>query len=95
MKPLGKTIIGKQTDADPPQSYPFPAEANHCYRVYVDAEPGIQDIEVVIDDSAGIAAGQGSSGGPPVVCFKERDAATVAVSVGRGGGVYALQIWSD
>jgi hypothetical protein len=102
MKPVGKTIIGKQTAADSPQSYPFPAEANHCYRVYVEAEAGIEDIEVVIDDSAGIAAGQGSSGGPPAVvlengavCFKERDAATVAVSVGRGGGTYALEIWSD
>ena len=101
MKLVSKTLAGKQSDADPPQSYPFQAEAKRCYRVYAQADGHIETLNVAIEDSAGVAAGQDSAGSTSVVlrdgavCFKESDAATVVVSVGRGGGAYALQVWGD
>jgi hypothetical protein len=102
MKLVSKTITGKQSDADPPQSYPFQTEAKRCYRVYAQGDGHIENLNVAIEDSAGVAAGQDSPAGSTsvvlhdgAVCFKESDAATVVVSVGRGGGVYALQVWGD
>jgi hypothetical protein len=102
MKPMGKTLTGKQADQDAPQSFPFDAKANHCYRVYAQASDGIKDLDVVVKDSAGIMVGQDSTDDPsPVVledggvCFSKDDKASVVVSVGMGKGNYALQIWSD
>jgi hypothetical protein len=102
MKPVGKTLTGKQGDQDPPQSFPLKAEANHCYRVYAQAADGIKDLDLAIKDSAGAIAGEDSTDDPsPVVledgavCFTEADAATVVVAVGMGKGAYAVQIWSD
>ncbi len=102
MKPIGKTLTGKQSDQDAPQSFPLKAEANHCYRVYAQAADGIKDLDLAIKDSAGAIAGEDSTDDPsPVVledgavCFTEADAATVVVSVGMGKGRYAVQIWGD
>jgi hypothetical protein len=102
MKVIGKTLTGKQSDQDTPQSFPLKAEANHCYRVYAQAADGIKDLDLAIKDSAGAIAGEDSTDDPsPVVledgaiCFTEADAATVVVSVGMGKGKYAVQIWGD
>jgi hypothetical protein len=103
MKVVGKTLTGKQTDQQPPQSYPLDAKANHCYRAYAQAADGIKDLDLVIKDGDGIAAGEDSTDDPsPVVledgavCFTVDDPkATVVVSVGMGGGNYAVQVWSD
>jgi hypothetical protein len=102
MKLVGKTLTGKQSDQDPPQTFPLKAEANHCYRVYAQAAEGIKDLDLAIKDSTGAIAGEDTTDDPsPVVledgavCFKEADAASVIVSVGMGKGAYAVQIWKD
>jgi len=102
MKIVGKTSIGKQADQDKPQSFPLEAKAGHCYRVYAQAAESIRDLDVAVKDSAGVAVGEDSTDDPsPVVledgavCFTKDDAASVVVSVGMGGGDYALQIWGD
>jgi hypothetical protein len=102
MKPVGKTLTGKQSDQDPPQSFPFKAEAKHCYRVYAQAADGIKDLDLAVKDSTGAIAGDDSTDDPsPVVledgavCYTESDASTVVVSVGMGKGAYAVQIWGD
>ncbi len=102
MKLVGKTLTGKQSDQDPPQTFPFQAEANHCYRVYAQATEGIKDLDLAIKDGAGAMAGEDATDDPsPVlledgaICFKEADSATVVVSVGMGNGAYALEIWRD
>jgi hypothetical protein len=102
MKLVGKTLTGKQSDQDPPQSFPLKAEANHCYRVYAQAADGIKDLDLALKDSTGAVAGDDSTDDPsPViledgaVCFTEADAATVVVSVGMGKGRFAVQIWGD
>jgi hypothetical protein len=102
MKLVGKPLVGKQAEAEPPQSYPLKAEAKHCYRVYAQGQGGIEDLDVAIKDSAGWIAGQGAAGSATAVvpddgavCFKDNDAASVVVSVGRGGGTYAVQVWGN
>ncbi len=102
MSLFGATLTGKQGDQDPPQSFPFKAEAGHCYRVYAQASEGIRDLDLAIKDGAGAIAGEDSTddASPVVVedgavCFKEADSATVVASVGMGKGTYAVQIWKD
>ena len=93
---------GTQAAANLPQTFPFQAEANHCYRVYAQAADGIKDLDLAIKDSTGAIAGEDTTDDPsPVVledgavCFKEADSASVVVSVGMGKGAFALQIWKD
>jgi hypothetical protein len=102
MKLIGKTLTGKQSDQQPPQSFPLKAEAKHCYRVYAQAAEGIKDLDLAIKDSTGAIAGDDSTDDPsPVVledgavCYTESDASTVVVSVGMGTGAYAVQVWGD
>ncbi|MGH7294183.1 MAG: hypothetical protein ACRELB_04590 [Polyangiaceae bacterium] len=100
MKPVGKTLTGKQADQDAPQSFPFDARAGRCYRAYAQASEGIKDLDLVVKDSAGIIVGQDSTDdSSPVVmedgavCFSKDDRASVVVSVGMGKGAYSVQIW--
>ena len=93
---------GTQAANNPPQSFKFHADANHCYRAYAVAASGITDLDLLIKDSTGAVAGEDSTDDPtPVtledgaVCFKEADDATVMVSIGGGAGAYAGQIWGD
>jgi hypothetical protein len=102
LKVVGKTLTGKQSDQDPPQSFPLKAEGGHCYRVYAQGSEGIRDLDLAIKDSTGaVAAEDSTDDASPVVledglvCFKETDAAVVVVSVGLGKGTYALSIASD
>jgi hypothetical protein len=99
-KLLGKPLAGKQSDQDPPQSFPLKAEANACYRVFAQASEGIKDLDLAIKDSTGAIAGEDSTDDPsPVVledgavCFKAADDATLIVSVGLGKGNYAVEVW--
>jgi hypothetical protein len=101
-KLVGRTIAGKQSDREKPQAFPLEAKAHHCYRAYAQAGEGIRNIDVSIDDSAGIVVAEGATDEPSAVvpregavCFGRDDRASVVVSVGAGGGEYALQIWGD
>jgi hypothetical protein len=102
MHPLGAPLLGNQSAKNAPQSFPFKAQANHCYRVYGAAVTGIKDLDLLIKDSTGAVAGEDSTDDPTpvvledgVVCFKENDDATVVASVGDGSGAFAVQIWGD
>jgi hypothetical protein len=102
MKLVGATRTGKQAAEDAPQSFPLEAKGHHCYRVYARAAESIEDLDVVVKDSAGVVIGQDSTDDrSPVVledgevCFRQDDKASVVVSVGMGKGSYAFQIWGD
>jgi hypothetical protein len=93
---------GSQKASGLPQSFPFHADANRCYRVYGVADSGIKDLDLLVKDSTGAVAGEDSTDDPtPVVqedgavCFKAADDATVVVSIGAGKGGYAIQLWGD
>jgi hypothetical protein len=102
MKLVGKTLLAKQAAEDPPQSFPFEAKANHCYRAYASGAGDIKDLDLAVKDSAGVIASQDSTDdASPVVpragavCFRADDQASVVVSVGMGKGAYAVQVWGD
>jgi hypothetical protein len=102
MKLVGTTLTGQQAAQDPPQSFPLEAKGGHCYRVYARAAGTIENLDLVVRDSASIAVGQDSTRDPSAVvledgelCFRQDDKASVVVSVGMGQGRYALQIWGD
>lgn len=102
MHVLGDTFKGSQGASNVPQSFKFKAVANHCYRAYAAAAPGIKDLDLLIKDSTGAVAGEDVTDDPsPValedgaVCFTADDDASVVVSVGGGSGTYAVQVWSD
>src|SRR5207302_244967 len=55
------TFKGNQAATNPPQTFPFKAEANHCYRAYAAAAAGITDLDLLIKDSSGAVAGEDST----------------------------------
>lgn len=84
------------------QRFPLAAQAGHCYRVYGSAAATITDFSVFILDSTGATASRGHAeatraAAPPdgALCFKEADAASVVITIGRGEGAFAAQVWSD
>src|SRR5258708_20182708 len=56
MKPVGKTLSGKQGAEDAPQTFPFDAKAGHCYRAFAQATDDIKDLDLAVKDSAGVLA---------------------------------------
>jgi hypothetical protein len=97
-----QSFKGTQAASNPPQSFPFHAEANHCYRAYAHAAATIKDLDLLIKDSTGAVAGEDSTDDPsPVVledgavCFKSADDASIVVSIGAGSGAYGIQLWGD
>ncbi len=98
---VGRTMSGEGAEKAT-QSFPIDAKANHCYRVYAQSTDDVLDLDVVVKDSAGEVVGQDSTDDPsPVVdedgavCFTRDDKASAVVTIDKGKGKWALQIWSD
>jgi hypothetical protein len=99
---LGSISSGTQKPDAAAQKFPFAAQAGHCYRAYGSAAAGITDFSVFILDSTGATAARGHTDAGRVaapsdgaLCFRDADNANVVVTVGRGSGAFAVQIWSD
>jgi hypothetical protein len=99
---LGAVSSGTQKPDAAAQRFPFAAQAGHCYRAYGSAASGVTDFSIFILDSTGATAARGHTDAGRVaapsdgaLCFKDADAANVVVTIGRGSGAFAVQIWSD
>jgi hypothetical protein len=101
MKPMTAIHTGEQSQAEPVQRVAFhvPA-AGRCYRIYAVGDSGIQDLDLLVRDPAGNdVIGDVSHDAWPVVpprgpaCFDAPGVYVLEVSVYRGAGKYALQIW--
>jgi hypothetical protein len=102
MTKVGDTLNGQLTEKGAPVTFPFPAQAGKCYRVYGMSQSTMQDFDIVIIDSAnGLVAQDTTDDVSPViaedgkVCFKTADASTLRASAGAGAGSFALEVWSD
>jgi hypothetical protein len=102
LKKLVAKKDGKQQDQSAPQDLAFRAEKGKCYRVYAQAESTIEDLDLALVDSEKNIAGEDTTddsspvvGEDSVICFSEADSALVRISVGRGGGRWAVQIWGN
>jgi hypothetical protein len=101
MTQLGATLTGEVTEGKT-VSFPFPAKAGKCYRVYAVTLSTMQDFDLALVDSAGnlVAADSTDDVSPVLVedgkfCFKVADASTLRAIAGTGAGKFALEIWSD
>jgi hypothetical protein len=102
MKKVGDTLKGTLSEKSAPMTFPFPAQAGKCYRVYGMSQSTMQDFDIVVIDSAkGLVAQDTTDDVSPVLvedgkfCFKTADSSTIRASAGAGAGNFALEIWSD
>jgi hypothetical protein len=101
MAQLGSTLTGEVSEGKT-ASFPFPAAAGKCYRVYAVSLSAMQDFDLTVLDSLGdVVAADSTDDVSPVLaedgkfCFKVTDAATLRATAGGGAGKFALEIWSD
>lgn len=101
MTQVGSTLTGEVTEGKT-ASFPFPAKAGKCYRVYAVSLSTMQDFDLTVLDSLGdLVATDSTDDVSPVLtedgkfCFKVADAATLRATAGGGAGKFAVEIWSD
>ena len=107
MHMLGSVTQGEGREGDQHKDpmvtrVPLKAQANHCYRIFGLAEPGVKDFDIAVMDSTGKSAGEDLTDSNDAIvledgsiCFKQDDAASVNVAVAKGSGKWAVEIWGD
>jgi hypothetical protein len=101
MKPVTAIRTGEQAESDPVDRYTFEVPAaGRCYRVYAAGDSSVGDLDVLLRGPSGDAAiGDITHDSWPVVpprepaCFSQPGLYMLEVSVYRGSGKYALQVW--
>ena len=101
--PFAPPRVGKQTESAPVARYSLHAGGDgKCYRIYAVGDRNVEDIDVtVVAPSGERLAFDGTSGGVAALpqheplCLAAKGIYTVEVSVARGGGEYAFQVWSN
>jgi hypothetical protein len=102
MKPITPVTAGTQGPARPPDRFTFfVPQAGHCFRVFAAADREVRDLDVLILTLDGEpVAGDITHDSWPIVpplgpaCFEEPGVYALEVSVFRGSGGYALQVWA-
>jgi hypothetical protein len=95
--------MGEQSESDAVDRYTFASDGSgKCYRVFAVADSTVRDLDVQVlgPDGSRLAADISHDAVPVVppqgpLCLKQRGVYTVEVSVYKGSGHYALQIWSN
>ena len=100
MKPITDIIEGAQAQSDPIARYTFRGEIGRCYRIFSASDRGIRDLDLAILDPAHTVVGHDTNedafpilnpDGP--LCLTRKGDYTLLVSVEKGRGHYALQVW--
>jgi hypothetical protein len=101
MRPITTVRTGEQSELDPVDAYTFEVpRAGTCYRVYAAADATVEDLDLLLrgpDGSAKLA--DLTHDAWPVLpprepaCFAAAGMYRLEVSVYRGSGRYALQVW--
>jgi hypothetical protein len=100
MRPVTEILEGSQAQNDPIARYTFMGELGRCYRIFSASDRGIRDLDMALLDPSHAVVGHDTNedafpildpDGP--VCLTRPGPYTVLVSVERGGGHYALQVW--
>jgi hypothetical protein len=102
-KPLTTVRTGQQSEHDAVDRFTFTAGgASKCYRVFAVGERGVRDLDVqVVGPDGELLASDASMDPNPVVppreplCLKQSGIYVVEVSVQRGAGRYAVQVWGN
>ena len=101
MRAVTPIRLGQQSSEDPVDRYTFEVpSAGKCYRVYAAAESSIGDLDLLLRGPARdrFIADVTHDSWPVLpprepVCFTEPGSYMLEVSVYRGSGRYALQVW--
>jgi hypothetical protein len=102
-RPLTPVRTAEQTSSEAVQRYTFTAGGpGKCYRVFAVAEAGVRDIDVQVTGPDGDRLASDTSAQPVAMvpgmeplCLGKVGVYTVEVSVFRGSGRYAMQIWGN
>ena len=101
MKAVTPIRFGRQSSADAVDRYTFEVPSpGKCYRVYAAGESSIEDLDLLLRGPARdrFVADMTHDSWPVLpprepVCFSEPGSYMLEVSVYRGSGRYALQVW--
>jgi hypothetical protein len=101
MRPVSAIRLGQQADQDPVDRYTFDVPAaGKCYRVYAASDAAVQDLDLLLRGVSGdaLAADVTHDSWPVLppqgpICLSEPGLYMLEVSVYRGAGRYALQVW--
>jgi hypothetical protein len=93
---------GRQSAEEPADLYTFHVAEPRCYRIYAVGERGIEDLDLLLrgpdgeqvvadltDDAVPILPPSGP------ICFETPGLYLLEVSVFRGSGTYAVQVWGS
>jgi hypothetical protein len=95
--------LGEQSERDPADRFTFfVSSAGACYRVYAVGDRNVQDLDVLVrgpdgNDVAGDVSHDAHPVTPPAgpICFDVPGLYMLEISVFRGSGRYALQVWGN
>ena len=103
MRAVTPVTVAQQSDRDPVDRYTFYVpRAGACYRVYAVGDRGIADLDLLIRGPSGedFVADLTHDAFPVLppqspLCFDGAGLYMLEVSVFRGSGSYALQVWGN
>jgi len=100
MKPVTPVIQGTQGQRDPIARFTFKGEMGRCYRIFSASERGVQDMDMaMLDPDKNVVGHDTNEDSFPMLnpdgpfCLTRPGVYTVLVSVEKGSGRYALQVW--
>jgi hypothetical protein len=101
MHPITEVHLAAQSDRDPVDRYTFYVpKPGKCYRVFAASDSTVEDLDLLLRDPRGtdIVADLTHDSWPVLppkepACFQSEGLYMLEVSVYRGSGRYALQIW--
>ena len=100
MKPVTPVITGTQGQRDPIARFTFKGEMGRCYRIFSASERGVMDMDMaMLDPDKNVVGHDTNEDAFPMLnpdgpfCLTRPGVYTVLVSVEKGQGRYALQVW--
>ncbi|HEX9297202.1 MAG TPA: hypothetical protein VF881_15280 [Polyangiaceae bacterium] len=100
MKPVTPVIQGNQSQKDAIARFTFRGEMGRCYRVFSASDRGIADMDMaMLDPDKNVVGHDTNQDAFPMLnpdgpfCLTRPGIYTVLVSVEKGAGRYALQVW--
>lgn len=93
---------GRQSAEDPADVYTFYVPEPRCYRVYAVGDRGVEDLDLLLrgPDGAEVVADLSDDAAPILpptgpICFDTPGLYALEISVFRGSGGYAVQVWGS
>jgi hypothetical protein len=100
MKAVTPVIQGMQSQREPIARFTFRGEMGRCYRIFSASERGVQDMDLaMLDPDKNVVGHDTNEDSFPMLnpdgpfCLTRPGIYTVLVSVEKGAGRYALQVW--